>query len=757
LVLSIPVASYTVRAAIQSNVNDVRDWLPEHYPETAQYRWFRERFGSEDFVVISWPGCTLDDPRLEQLVQRLRQNMGQDRANGQLSPLERVTSGQELVEELSSERIGLTRDQAISRLQGTLVGPDAHQTCAVVTLNDEARPQLADLLREIEASVVDVGVEREAIHLGGPPVVNHAIDRSSTQSLVSLAGMAGLVGLLIAWLCFREVRLTLIVFLIAGYSAALSLSIVALCGVPLNAIMITMVPLVYVAAMSGAIHLSNYYLESVGRLEPNAAIASAVRHAILPLALATTTTAVGLLSLWYSDLAPIRLFGLFSAIGVLVGLAMQVFALPALLTVWPDRSPNQRSPRRSQDESAFDFEPLPASWQWLASRVMDSNSVFTWALLVCLLLGIAGLTRVETTIQIMRLFSPSTPIIASYAWLEQHLGALVPMELVVRFDDSNQQSVIERLRLIREIHRSVTRIPDVSGGLSAATFTPELPDFGRSIRGVAARTRLKQSLPRLVEAGYLHLGDGAESWRISVRVNAGDDLDYGVFQKTLRAHVDPILQREQARGESGISAIYTGAVPIIFKARRSLLDGLILGFGTDVLLVVVSIIVLMRNISSGILLLVVSIFPLTIVFGLMGWCGWVIDIGSVMAPCVALGVTIDDAIHFMLWYRRGTAHGLGQREAVSTAYAACARAMVQSWGVIGIGLSVFALSSFVPTFRFGALTIALLTAALICNLAFLPALLAGPLGRRVAGRRPVAVAGEPESWPANARKNRVSC
>ena len=58
--------------------------------------------------------------------------------------------------------------------------------------------------------------------------------------------------------------------------------------------------------------------------------------------------------------------------------------------------------------------------------------------------------------------------------------------------------------------------------------------------------------------------------------------------------------------------------------------------------------------------------------------------------------------------------------------------MRHRWGVIGLGLSAFALSSFIPTFRFGALMIALLTAGLAGNLIFLPALLAGPLGRWIA-------------------------
>jgi hypothetical protein len=80
------------------------------------------------------------------------------------------------------------------------------------------------------------------------------------------------------------------------------------------------------------------------------------------------------------------------------------------------------------------------------------------------------------------------------------------------------------------------------------------------------------------------------------------------------------------------------------------------------------------------------------------------------------------------------------------AYKGCARAMYQSWGVIGIGLSVFSLSPFGPTQRFGYMMLSMLTIALVGNLVFLPALLSGPLGavfgwsvlrieRKKAGRR----------------------
>jgi predicted RND superfamily exporter protein len=723
----LPIIVLFVQQAIRSNANDVRDWLPAHYAETRQYRWFSSQFGNEDFVVVSWPGCTLDDERLDKVAAELRRR-GEQPTGGGPAPFRRVLTGRELVTQLTSEPASLDRDRVLARLTGTIVGPDHEQTCAVVTLGDEAHRDLKSVMSQITAAAEAVGLPPEEVRLGGPPVVNAAIDRSSSQSLVRLAGLAALIGLVIAWLCFRTVRLTVIVFIVAGYSSAVSLAILPLCGVPLNAILVTMVPLVYVAAMSGAIHLSNYYLDAQQSGHRRGAIGRAVRHAALPLGLATVTTAVGLLSLWYSDLAPIRLFGLFSALGVMLGLGIQLVLLPALLTLWP-------APKESRHGTAVADEEAPElspGWERLANFVIRRHAWLAAACLVVLAVGGLGLTRMQTSIQIMRLFAPDTPILAGYAWLEQKLGALVPLEIVIRFDKTNEQGMLQRLQLVNELQKSIGELPQVGGSLSAATFAPDVRLAAGSLRSFMVNRRLTQARPRLEQSGYLVHRDEEELWRISVRVNAADDLDYGLFQHELESRIEPALEKARREGASGISAVYTGAVPIIYKARRSLLDGLALGFGTDVLLVVVAVVLLLRHWSNGVLLFVTSVFPMALVFGLMGWLGIVVDIGSVMTPCVALGVTIDDVIHFVLWHRRGIEQGLSPPDAVKLAYRGCGRAMAQSWGVIGLGLAAFALSSFIPTFRFGALMIGLLTIGLVGNLIFLPALLAGPLGRVIA-------------------------
>jgi hypothetical protein len=92
-------------------------------------------------------------------------------------------------------------------------------------------------------------------------------------------------------------------------------------------------------------------------------------------------------------------------------------------------------------------------------------------------------------------------------------------------------------------------------------------------------------------------------------------------------------------------------------------------------------------------------------------------------------VAVDDTIHFLTWYRWGLDAGLSRVGAIQEAYRRVARAMGQTTAIGGLGMFVFALSTFTPTQRFGVMMLALLAAALVGDLIFLPALLAGPLGR----------------------------
>jgi len=144
----------------------------------------------------------------------------------------------------------------------------------------------------------------------------------------------------------------------------------------------------------------------------------------------------------------------------------------------------------------------------------------------------------------------------------------------------------------------------------------------------------------------------------------------------------------------------------------------------------------LRSPMAGLISMIPNVFPIVMIFGALGWLGIKVDIGIMMTASVALGVAVDDTVHFLTWFRRGVKQGLNRVQSVMLAYDRCATAMLQTTIIGGLGLAVFATSTFTPTQQFGYLMISMLGAALIGDLLLLPAILAGPLGKFFGGEAP---------------------
>ena len=133
--------------------------------------------------------------------------------------------------------------------------------------------------------------------------------------------------------------------------------------------------------------------------------------------------------------------------------------------------------------------------------------------------------------------------------------------------------------------------------------------------------------------------------------------------------------------------------------------------------------------SPSLISVVPNLFPLVATGCVLYVAGQSLEIVSVCAFTVCLGIAVDDTIHFLTWFRRGLDATGDRCKAIMLAYERCATPMTQTTIISGLGLSVFALSTFMPTQRFGYLMVTLLTAALVGDLLLLPAMLAGTLGR----------------------------
>lgn len=923
LVLFIPRGA---RRAIESNTNKAEDWLPRNYAESVDLRWFRDHFIGEQFALMSWEGCTLGDPeKLNQLVRSLMPSESALARAGEDSELaqrarwyKRVITGPEVLDQLTSPPLGLDYGDAVKRLEGALVGPvrrdaegkslgnQSRTTCLVVFLSKEAtrdnKTMRTAIERISEIASTECAIDPKTIHMGGPPVDNITIDIEGEKTLFRLAGLSGIVGLGLSFWCLRSVKLTGIVFATGVISAGMSLAIVFYFGIvevlatglasprlgTVDAILMSMPAVVYVLGLSGAIHIVNYYRDARRDDGLEGAAETAVAHAWVPCSLAAFTTAVGLGSLYTSDILPIKKFGMFTAIGVMATVAILFTILPVFLHCFPISDDLVR--RQGGKEESH----LPGWARSLFGFVVRRHALVCVFWLAVMGLFAFGVTKIETKVQLLELLDEDTDLIHDYAWLEKHIGNLVPMEIIFtvppercRTADEHAEAdgkqyrltMLERLDMMRVIQHRIEVLPEISRVLSVATFTPKTTQTSISAANSGANYAKNKSLEEnrdlLLDGDYLRLEEvsesseqktGRELWRVSARVAAlsdddGNSVDYGEFVQDLRMVVDPVLLAYQQRdrivqqlheagkkldgarlcilfrnsndvatpdqktqewelatllrrsgvtakgisyynlakfsshksddtyrdgvisalteqdalilvsagsdpmagqlaaggllvvdvsniplieetaaselatgaGPRPIRAVYTGMIPLVYKTQRQLLISLRESIGWATVLIAVVMMLVLRSPMAGFVSMVPNVFPIIIVFGALGWVGMEVDIGIMMTASVALGVAVDDTIHYLTWFRRGMQQGLSRDGAVMLAYDRCATAMTQTTIIGGLGLAVFATSTFTPTQQFGYLMITMLATALVGDLLLLPAILASPLGRFFAG------------------------
>ena len=174
-----------------------------------------------------------------------------------------------------------------------------------------------------------------------------------------------------------------------------------------------------------------------------------------------------------------------------------------------------------------------------------------------------------------------------------------------------------------------------------------------------------------------------------------------------------------------------------------LLDSLIQSTFWSVITITPLLMCIARSFRAGTVAMLPNVLPILMVFGGMGWLGIEVDVGSMMTASIALGVAVDDTIHYLNWFREELDRLGDRKQAILAAYKHCATPTLQAAIISGLGLSVFAISTFTPTQRFGVLMLIILWLGVVAELIFFPALLAGPLGS-VFKPRKKTVAGPPQ-------------
>ncbi|MHC2066317.1 efflux RND transporter permease subunit [Bremerella sp. T1] len=718
----IPPVYHGAKLSWERQANRVEDWLPPTFEETQQLIWFIERFGSDELLMISWNGCTLDNPNVAKLAEELKQPT--DFYGQEKTWFREVFTGSQSLDYLTEEPLELSSTEARQRLEGWLVGKDGETTCLVALVSDSGiqnRAAAVDYVWRTAERLLDK--PRAEIRMAGPTYDSVAIDAASKNSLLEFNIWSWLICIALLYICLRSIRLAWFVFVVAFVSEHLSLAIMHYSFAQLDSILLLVANLTFVLGIAGGIHLVNYIRESITADEDiGACVSRAVWKALLPCTLAGGTTALGMFSLSISQLSPIRAFGWFGALGILAGAVLLLTVLPACITVFPPRKWQSDTPSESKFPSRL-----------LAAFVAKQRIPILITALGVLVAGIGGMRYLETSIDMRDFFQPKAKIIQDYNWLEEHIGYLVPMEIVLKWPQlpadqparEQSEELLRRLRVLDQLNLKLKNMDGVGTAISSLNFLPDLPsDQVQGFRQISQRratlAMLLDQRSQLQQTGYLVDEDDAALWRLSLRVSAQQKIDYGNFLDQVASETQSVLDQQEQPPE----VVICGGLPLIYKAQSQLLSDLLTSYSTALATITLIMILLQRSILGGVLIMLPNVLPTAIVFGALGALGREIEIGGVLTASAALGIAVDDSMHFLSNFRTQMAKHNDVSLALEKTFQTCGVAMIQTTLVCTLGLLVFALSQFVPIARFAWLMFMLLSTALLCDLILLPAILA---------------------------------
>ncbi len=706
-------------------------WLPEGKPERQRYERFLEVFGNDHFLIVSWDGCRIDDPRVDAFRSLV---LAED--SSEEPHIESVLTTGDVVKILTAEPLNLPPRAAAARLKGFLMGADGTSAVVVRFTPQGIAHQKSSIAMVFKAAEKLPSLGRSSLRMAGSIYETYAVDEASENSLKKLVLPSCFLGMMLSWVCLRSIRAALAVLFIAGVGQLLAIAIVYYSGGYFSAVLIVLPTLVFMLTLSGAVHLMSYYGD-VSRWHKNHLGARAMLLGFKPSLLASITTSLGMAALATSQLAPVREFGLYSAVALSVATFFMLLGFPKVADWFCGRK-LQRENEEIADivniKDVSDGGSHPAHVSPRAEAyvrwMMKYGNIVTGFGLVLMVVSFIGFLNLKSSTKFGDMFPRKSSVVRDMAWIEEHLGPIASVEVLMNFNSGCKLNLLERVTWVDRVAKQIRSSSDVGGVMSALTFLPPQPTSG-SMRDVIKRSAmpklLEKNLSALEENGWVGESKDAQVWRITAKVSAIADVNYGVLVDHIRSEVNKVTMKD---GESPapFSVEYTGLSPVMHETQLMLLHDLGASFTTAFLLITPVMMLIARGFWAGLLIMIPNVLPETLVFGMMAWLGFQLDVAGILTASVAMGIAVNDTLHFVNWYARRLSLGDTRAQAIADSLTSCAQAMFHTMLISCCSMLPFLLAEFMPTRQFACLMIAMLSSALLGDLVLLPALLMSPLG-----------------------------
>lgn len=599
---------------------------------------------------------------------------------------------------------------------GTLVSRDARATALLVSLERMTDQEL--IQRRMDARVVEAARAEAGdleLWVSGVPHVKTYLSESLLRELGWMFPTILVVVAVVLWISSRTLRGVVIPLVTILLALLWTLGTLGWLGQQLNLITTLVPALILVLGFTYALHLTTEYDAEVSRPEAPAP-REAMRHTLEALWVAIVVTAVttlaGFLSLVMNPILAIREFGLFSALGVIFTLVASLSFVPALLAVLP-------RPRRARAESREGW--LEALAERLGRFGMERRRLVIAGACSFLAVAIVGMTQIRVSAEFPGNLRADHPVRRDYEAINERFGGANQMRVLLETDVPEGFLEPANLREMQGLQEWLEAQPEVGATISLVDYAMLLH---RTLSGAG-----EDELPdtkRLISQ-LLLVGASPETKRFAdARYQTANVL---VFARVGSSDViADLVERVEARLRelpSHLRASVTGSAVLLNRVMDDVSWGQFTSLTLAFVQIYLVLVLMFMSFRVGLLALLPNAVPIFGYFAVLGLSGVTLNPSTSLVGSLALGVVVDDTIHFLHRFNLEARRLADERKAAGAALRALIRPVTFTTVGLCAGFLVLTGSEQRTHAEFGILAAGTFAFAWLCEVLLSPALCSG--------------------------------
>lgn len=636
---------------------------------------------------------------------------------------------------LSRKQIEKIRDVALadSQLVGKIINPCGTVTGVFATFHLpglDRQKEVPEIMRHAEKlrNQLLTSNPNLDVRLAGAVVISNEFTEASSRDMAILAPLIVVLIAATLRLLLGSALTAIAALLVIALTLAGTMGMAGWLGFVISPASVIAPNVLLTVAVADSVHVLVDFLNDLGTLNVThksdpvkraryIAIILSIEQTLKPIFITTLTTAIGFLSLNFSDSPPFRDLGNIVAMGVGLAFFLTVFFLPALLAVLPITH-RQRENRK----------PHSQLFEKFARLVIRKRKPLTIVLAVV----VAGLSAMiplnELNDDVVRYFSEKSEFRQSWAYTTSNLTGLYTLEYSIRakepggINDPEYLQVIERFAewfasQPETLH--VDSIVDIHKRLNK-NMNGDDPDWYRlpDNKEIAAQYLLlyEMSLPPGLELNdRINIDKSASRFVVTVKdLPSNEMLDLERRADEWLEHNAPDYMKARA-----------GSTPLMFAhIGQTNIQGMIEGTAFEFIVIALILMVALRSFRLGLLSLIPNMIPAAMAFGFWALIQGKINLGLSVVANMTLGIVVDDTVHFLSNYVHAE-RNLGKKaeSAIRYTFRHVGKAMAVSTLVLSAGFGTLIFSSYELNAQMGMLTTITILFALFGDLLLLPSLL----------------------------------